>query len=160
MTLKYRIPYQCDICRHINFDLFEWKQPKSRFEFTKRYPVCKCYEWKLEDGYKNIGEPEFFSGMQDKSKTAIYVNDILKLVNDVGSEIFVKCSFGKASRMLLKGEFSKQVTGNLCDIHGFNFTLPLSGIQTFPIVNNYLGKHDLEIMEIIGNVHTRTDIKF
>lgn len=44
------------------------------------------------------------------------------------------------------------VTG-LCEISGFYFEV--AELPTFPMVKNYQDKHDLEIMEVIGNTYEK-----
>ncbi|MDR1883082.1 MAG: hypothetical protein LBR26_09940, partial [Prevotella sp.] len=58
-------------------------------------------------------------------------------------EIRVICRFGHVYR---------KINGNEVDIAGFYFELP-GKKNTLPIVKNYVGCHDCELMEIIGNIH-------
>lgn len=43
------------------------------------------------------------------------------------------------------------------DIPSFYFKRT-DGLESFPIVNNWAGKHDLEIMEIIGNIYANLEL--
>jgi len=108
--------------------------------------------------YNNNSKSEFFhtsavfmlySGMNDKNNTPIYDGDILKIILDNGIEAKYICRFGITQR-----EFN----GNLLDISCFYFENILTGFHAFPIVHNYAGKHDLEMLEIIGNIFDNEDL--
>lgn len=86
-----------------------------------------------------------FSGHFDKKQKEIYEGDILELVNEDSKKIQVICHFGHAHR---------DIYGANVDIVGFYFQL-VNGKKSFPIIDNYLGKHDCELMEIVGNIHTK-----
>ena len=91
-----------------------------------------------------------FTGLHDKNGKEIYEGDIISLIDDVGDEILVICEFGTVQREIY-GQ-----TLNLCDITGFYFRK--DNRATFPIVNNYAGKHDLELFEVIGNIHQNPEL--
>ncbi len=59
-----------------------------------------------------------------------------------GEKIRAICRFGNR-RLTTK-------TGTTIDIQCFYFEV--GGRKTNPVVNNYLGKHDLEIMEVVSDV--------
>jgi len=91
-----------------------------------------------------------FSGLQDKNNNDIYEGDIISLKNDGGQVIIVICEYGIARRTIGKHDV---------DIPCFYFRVPAyDNKKTFPIVNNYLGKHDLELFEIIGNIYENIDL--
>ena len=87
-----------------------------------------------------------YSGLKDKNNTKIYVGDIVQLKNAEGRIIKAVCEFGIARRFLSVGGET-----NECDIPSFYFKV--DDRKTFPIVNNYQGKHDLELFEIVGNIY-------
>jgi uncharacterized phage protein (TIGR01671 family) len=95
---------------------------------------------------KTVGR---YSGLNDKYDNEIYEGDIIELINEDGEIIRVVCEFGTARR---------EMCGRTVDITGFYFTLPWNGRKTFPIVNNYAGKHDLDLFEVIGNIHDNPEL--
>jgi uncharacterized phage protein (TIGR01671 family) len=100
------------------------------------YPGCRFCEINPE----TIGQ---FTGLHDKNGMEIYEGDIIELVNADYETVRVVCEFGTARR---------QIFENVVDIVGFYFKLP-NGKKSFPIASNYAGKHDLELFEVIGNIH-------
>jgi uncharacterized phage protein (TIGR01671 family) len=90
-----------------------------------------------------------FSGRHDKNGKDIYEGDICSLITENGVKINVVCRFGSAHKLL--------ASGWLCDIVGFYFQRD-DGLKSFPIVYNYKGVHDTEIMEVIGNIHDNPDL--
>lgn len=92
-----------------------------------------------------VGE---FTGLKDMNGNEIYEGDVIQLINSDGEKIRAICEFGTARRLISKNEV---------DITGFYFKLS-NGRKTFPIADNYCGKHDLEISEVIGNIHDKADL--
>ena len=89
-----------------------------------------------------------FTGLLDKNGKEIYEGDIINLINADGKSINVVCEFGTARRDIFE---------NTVDITGFYFKLS-NGKKTFPIVHNYAGKHDLELFEVIGDIHDNPEL--
>jgi uncharacterized phage protein (TIGR01671 family) len=90
-----------------------------------------------------------FTGFRDKDGKEIYEGDILSLITEDGIKINFVCVFGSAHIIV--------DTGYLCDIVGFYFEHS-DGRKSFPVVYNYKGLHDAEIMEVIGNIHDNKDL--
>lgn len=88
-----------------------------------------------------------YFGRPDKNGVKIYQGDIIELINDEGVPIRVLCEYGTVQRRIVAGNG----VANLCDITGFYFRTE-TGHNTFPIFENYLGKNDVEIFEVIGNI--------
>lgn len=104
----------------------------------------------LDDNYGC--ELQQFTGLTDKNGKDIYEGDVIELINEDNDRIKVVCEFGIARREILIGNGSVEV-----DISCFYFLLP-NGKKSFPIVNNYAGKHDLQLFEIIGNIYERPEL--
>lgn len=84
------------------------------------------------------------SGMKDKNGDWIFDGDIISTVDDSNKNIEVICRRGIARRTM--------DSGYTVDISSFYFE-KIDGMKSFPIVENYLGKHDLELFKIVGNVY-------
>lgn len=90
-------------------------------------------------------ESEQFIGLKDKNNKDIYVNDIM---GGFGHLFLVK--FGIARR-----EFAATAPAipYEVDIPSFYFERMGWAHPLYPIVKNVFGQHDLETLEVVGNVH-------
>lgn len=88
-----------------------------------------------------------WSGMLDKNGAKIYDGDILLILTESGRKEQFTCVFGVHRR--------EMASGYTVDIPSFSF-VNSEGFPTFPIVENYMNGHDLEIIEVIGNTYETT----
>lgn len=93
-----------------------------------------------------------YSGMNDRYNEGIYRGDILELITQNGQKINVICEFDINKRFTLD-------TGWELDIPSFYFKRK-DGLNSYPIVENYAGMHDLQKMEIIGNIYQHPELAF
>jgi uncharacterized phage protein (TIGR01671 family) len=84
-------------------------------------------------------------GLRDKNFREIYVGDVTELLAENGKINRHIVKFGIVRR--------KMDSGWVVDIPSFYFDLIGSNFQAYPIVNNYMGMHDLQIMSVIGNIY-------
>lgn len=88
---------------------------------------------------------------RDENGKEIYEGDILAITTQDKQDILVVCRFGTIQR--------RMDTGFLCDITGFYFERS-DGLNSLPIVKNYKGKHDLEMMQIVGNIYEHPNLLY
>uniref|UniRef100_A0A6M3XJK2 Putative YopX protein n=1 Tax=viral metagenome TaxID=1070528 RepID=A0A6M3XJK2_9ZZZZ len=91
-----------------------------------------------------------YTGLKDKNGKEIYEGDITSIQAEDGKINKFIVRFGIAQRIMQ--------TGWLVDIPSFYFDLIGGDFKAFPIVINYKGKHDLEMMKIIGNIYENPEI--
>jgi len=161
LNLKLTTPSEHHIKEH-----YERRNPNG--QFVANEPIFSEIKYRLYDRDKNLisiytlqelisktyrrAKFEFrgrYTGLKDKNGKEIYEGDIIQLINEDLEEIKVICEFGTAKR---------QIFDNLVEITGFYFKRLDDDRKTFPIINNYLGKHDLELFEVIGNIHDNPEL--
>lgn len=144
---KIQFRAQCDTT-----DEWIYGFPLKDADIKNRWYIVFNYASMLD---KIIVKPETigeYSGMKDKKKEPIFEGDILDCINADGKQIRVVCKFGEAKRKLM----SALGIVNECSI--FGFYLDYKGLATYPIVNNYKGLHDLEILNIVGNIFDNPEL--
>jgi len=90
-----------------------------------------------------------YTGLNGKDGIEIYEGDILQIETEDHKIINVVCEYGIARRVM--------DTGWEVDIPSFYFKRN-DGLLSFPIVKNWQGKHDLEIIEVIGNIYENPEL--
>lgn len=134
--------------REIKFRLYDFKLKKMFYKVGIEPKGVHIFTIDKE-GDKVIHLPNKyalmqFSNMYDKNGKEIYEGDILKIENEDHEVIEVICKFEVVRRTM--------DTGWTVDIPSFCFERK-DGLKSFPIVNNYAGKHDLEMLEVVGNIY-------
>lgn len=108
--------------------------------------------WKTEYAYieaevipETVGQ---YIGMSDKNAIKIFDGDIGE----------IKTQSGRVERFVVKWGIHRRdmASGWTVDIPGFCFYI--DGFPSFPIANNYLNGHDLDIIQIIGTIHTHPEL--
>lgn len=89
-----------------------------------------------------------YTGLRDKNGIEIYEGDILELINEDGERI--KCVVEFGNRILTTEH------GAIIDIQCFYFKI--GDRKTNPVANNYCGKHDLKIIEVMGNIYENPEL--
>lgn len=96
--------------------------------------------------------PEQCMSKKDKNGAYIYEGDILMFLDENNKEHRFICEFGT---------FLREIKGydvNEVEITGFCFRSIINDRATFPMVRNRFGKHDLEILTIIGNINENPEL--
>ena len=133
------------------------KNPLSEFE--KKLPFTQEQVWMFHLDEKNhptitmvIGDTVGQSTGQYclPVKGELWEGDIVSIVAEDGRESHFVIRYGIAQRTM--------DTGWKVDIPCFYFDLVGGNFKAFPIVKNYLGKHDLEMMDKIGNIHDNPEL--
>ena len=93
--------------------------------------------------------PMQFTGLEDKNKKEIYEGDICEQITPNHTKIKMVCRWGTFQRAM--------DTGWTVDISGFCFERS-DGLLALPIVKNWMGKHDLETLEVIGNIYQHPEL--
>lgn len=119
--------------------------------------------WELETKYQESSLPQkdyvMFAhddtiwmqstGLRDRLGKDIYEGDILCVIDEDGKLSYSVCEYGIHRR--------EMASGWTVDIPGFSF-VKKDGFKSFPIVKNYAGGHDLEILEVAGNIYQNPEL--
>ncbi len=97
----------------------------------------------LYEGYDLIAR-DLWVGVRDREGNDIFNNDTFEVVVESGEVMQGVVQYGSHRR--------EMKSGKTVDINGYAFVV--RSFPTFPIAKNYLGKHDLEIIKVTGNIHT------
>ena len=84
-----------------------------------------------------------YTGLKDKKRVRIFGGDRVTVPNEDGGINHLIVKFGTVNRDMKSG-WNVDITGFYFEINGF---------CAFPITRNWQNKHDLDDMEIIGNIH-------
>lgn len=89
-----------------------------------------------------------FTGLKDKKGVEIYEGDIGE----------IRTQSGRIDRFVVEWGIHRRdmKSGWTVDIPGFCFRI--DGFPSFPIANNYLNGHDLDIITIIGNIYQNPEL--
>ena len=89
-----------------------------------------------------------FTGLKDKNEKEIYEGDI---VDGFGNRFVIKWGVFRFRKLNEYGDVS------LVDVPSFAFTLE-GDIPRYPIVSNWRGEHDLNGLEIVGNIYENPEL--
>lgn len=121
-------------------------------DFDSSWEVVHCSNVMDGDEWIFIDQAEVMisSGWKDKNGRDIFLGDEVELTNDAGVKVKVICHYGMAERDLIS--LSSTAQSLRCELSGFYFKSYM-GHSLYPIVNNYAGVHDTQIMEVVGNIY-------
>ena len=91
-----------------------------------------------------------YTGLHDKNGIEIYEGDILRIKAENGKWNILVVKYGIARR--------EMKSGWTVDIPSFYFDLVGADFKAFPIVKNYKGKHDLTMLEVIGDIYSNPEL--
>lgn len=91
-----------------------------------------------------------YTGLHDKAGKEIYEGDLVEILAEDENINRFTVKYGIARRQM--------DTGWVCDIPSFYFEHISNGFKAYPIAFNYKGMHDLQMMEVIGNIYENPEL--
>ena len=131
------------VCRNIKFDEI------CREELTDEMLLSGAYPSYITSDNCEIIAKILPIGCKDENGIEIWQGDILEIITENYELINIVCKYGIARRTM--------DSGWEVDIPSFYFERE-DGLKSFPIFKNWQGKHDLEIMKIIGNIYENPEL--